>query len=55
MHHCHTRAQACLAIPPPKKKISARQPTIHTTQAVAVPAPHYSKGLSPPIFSHFFG
>lgn len=27
----------------------------HATQAVAAPEPHYSKGLSPPIFSHFLG
>lgn len=36
-------------LPPPPHQSNNQS----TTQAAATPAPHYSKGLSPPIFSHF--
>lgn len=49
MHHYHSEAQAGRAAPLSQPN---NQPT---TQAVAAPTPHYSKGLSPPIFSHFLG
>lgn len=49
IHHWHWGVQACLAAP------LSQANNQHATQAVAAPAPHYSKGLSPPIFSHVLG
>lgn len=48
MHRCHSRAQASLAA------LTPSQPNNQATaEAAAAPAPHYSKGLSPPIFPIF--
>lgn len=47
MHHFHSGAQACLADP-------LSQLNKHpATQPLTALAPHYSKGLSPPVFSHW--
>lgn len=48
IHHWHSGVQTCLATPLSQANNQS------ATQAVAAPAPHYSKGLSPPIFSHFW-
>lgn len=59
-HHCHPGARARLDFTPSSRKQPLPLPppphqsnNQSTTQAAATPAPHYSKGLSPPIFSHF--